>query len=839
MKKNKDSCFKIAEYTFCLVEGLKSTLEGKQDEVDSTLLKDIQMFEVELNSVRDRLIKIANRIMGKRFVHALADKETIADCEKQIKNCLDQFNLYSNIHIRQGNMLLLQGQNDLREVLTKVQADSHNQLEVTYDKLEKATPVVPRNLSGREKLIKQAVEHIMRHAQTFLAILGPGGIGKTALALVGILQCLKIQVQKGEGQMETLSNYLQTNTNHTLLILDNLETPWYSKEGRTGVRRVLEKLAMFEHLSIVVTMRGTDGPADLEWFKLGAETGIPTLSVDAAREMFLSITGHKPDLLQNPDKIDELLKKMDFVPLAVKLIAQHAKAIPIQSLLQMWTEEKTAVLREGRVDDHDRLTSVEHSIQLSVKLLEKDTLELLKIISFLPNGIPLWIYNLTNMLPNFKNISTSLRNLLESTLVFNKGEDIKTLAPIREYIQKEYQVQSKDLMSLENFYISWLKTLSGNAQAMQEQVQPHIMNMTKILNTQMEKSIKKEHIEAVKNLSKIQKFNPFVIELIEPILKYLPVRGASELFIEFQFLKIDMLMWMGKWEGAESIVHNIMINNKSIDQEISAGCLQILGKLYGKQSKFREAIEVLLQAQRQFEAIGKPLGVAQCLFLIGDIYHLHSKYKPAIELLTKAQREFEKIGHSEGLAQCLQKIGHVFGLQSKCSEAIKMLFEAKEQFDKIGSTLEATFCTELIGGIYYRQLGKYNEATEMILKAERQYKEIEYPLGVAHCLRSIGHMHYIQGKESEAVKTLLEAHGQFEKLGTQWHVAWSLQLIWYIYGMQGRYDEATKMLTKVQRYFEKIGYSLGIAHGLLFLGEIYGRQGRHSEGIETLLMAQK
>ncbi|THU86710.1 hypothetical protein K435DRAFT_804875 [Dendrothele bispora CBS 962.96] len=76
---------------------------------------------------------------------------------------------------------LQQGQRDIQERLDGI-ARIYDQQKITYDQLEQATPAVPRIFYGRDDLIKEGVDYIVNSAQAFLAILGPGGIGKTALA---------------------------------------------------------------------------------------------------------------------------------------------------------------------------------------------------------------------------------------------------------------------------------------------------------------------------------------------------------------------------------------------------------------------------------------------------------------------------------------------------------------------------------------------------------------------------------------------------------------------------------------------------------------------------------
>jgi len=88
---------------------------------------------------------------------------------------------------------------------------------------------------------------------------------------------------------------------------------------------------------------------------------------------------------------------MDYVPLAISLVAQVSTGHSCQYLLQRWRAEHTSLLETGP----DRQTSVNVSISLSLKSItiaqNPEAVELLSVISHLPDGLLHWKINVENV----------------------------------------------------------------------------------------------------------------------------------------------------------------------------------------------------------------------------------------------------------------------------------------------------------------------------------------------------------------------------------------------------------------------------------------------------------
>ncbi|KAF5333949.1 hypothetical protein D9758_017601 [Tetrapyrgos nigripes] len=373
MNKNKEDCLVIAKDITEFIEELQKISGKVQPTSDDgkELLEHVENFKKELQNVLGKLRGIKDRSNGKKLFHASADKDTIQECEKKIQSCIQKFDTRNILSMK------VQLSEHLRDINAR-HDQTQRHTDATLDKIEEATPAIPRIFFGREDLVNEGAHCLATEEQTFLAILGPAGIGKTSLALhitksqqvkkkfsriyflpceilpdvpaiiFAMLQHLRLQPQQGHSQWEVLNAFFEANKQNVLFIFDNFETAWNTAGSRTNIKNFLEKLAEFSNISMIVTLRGHDGPGYINWHKLGGDSGISSLTLDAAKQIFSAICGKDKDKPEESKKLEDLLRKLDCVPLAVTLMAQRARTSPLDFLIKMWEKEGTSMLKEGR-----------------------------------------------------------------------------------------------------------------------------------------------------------------------------------------------------------------------------------------------------------------------------------------------------------------------------------------------------------------------------------------------------------------------------------------------------------------------------------------------------------
>ncbi|KAF5347850.1 hypothetical protein D9758_013840 [Tetrapyrgos nigripes] len=695
--------------------------------------------------------------------------------------------------------------------------------EITTDALLLQTPQPPVIFMSRSKLVEEAVNILRGTNQVHIAILGAGGIGKTSVALhimgnhfikeklagrcyfipcemlpdatilmQGLVQAIGLQVTQGKDSFKLLLDYLNSGQK-VLLVLDDFETPW-SGSGQTKIRNLIEVICRCESVSVIVTMRGTDGPGQIKWHKLGGGSGLPALVLGAAKEAFYSFSSDGSYTIKQEDPIlEQLLIEMDGMPLAVMLIAELAKELPLNKLMEMWNIQKTAILKKfGLGEQENRLTSIEVSIELTLNIV-RDKLSptgknVLRLVALLPSGIPDWLENLPKMLTdtNMQGDDTTTQAVIlkKSCLIYQAGDTLKILTPIGEYIMKSFQGTDHLENQAWRFYESFINSLPQNSTTGDIQLELHVGNIFKILEIQIKKSFERSHMKVLQQLYNYSQYFSRLVPLVEIYLGWKSQMNLSDQ-TKLMFLQERMLSFMGEYERAIGIINDVEEHHKHQEnqeasnlkvvtyassitmnnaiEQTKAECNQRLGRIFYFQSNYTLSQQNAQQAKDLYEKIGDMRGVAQCFQNLGDICMMLDQYEDAKVMLQQAKEQFEGVGDRLGAAQCLRSLGDICRMLNQYEDAKVMLEQAKEQFERVGSRCGAAHCLHSLGNIC-SMLYKHEDAKVMLQQAKEQFEGMGDRREVAQCLRSLGNISRMLNQYEDAMVMLQQAKEQFEGL---------------------------------------------------------------------------
>ena len=307
-------------------------------------------------------------------------------------------------------------------------------------------PVPATPFLGREAELAQVVALLTHHDTRLLTLTGPGGTGKTrlalqaaaaasdhypdgttwiplaplrdpALAIPTIAQTLEIREQPGHTLTHTIATTLLGKK--TLLLLDNAEH--LLPNLATDLAALLQQCPT---LRLLVTSR--------ERLQLGAETTwpVPTLTEHDGVELFTSRATAAGIHLQPDDTIRELCHRLDQLPLAIELAAARTPLFEPAQILHRLGQRLDVLV--GARDSDPRQATLRATVDSSYDLLSSAEKRLFGALAAFDGGC---LYDaaveVTGAEPDI------LQSLIEKSLVRRRdtslGPRYWMLETIREY----------------------------------------------------------------------------------------------------------------------------------------------------------------------------------------------------------------------------------------------------------------------------------------------------------------------------------------------------------------------------------------------------------------------
>jgi predicted ATPase len=265
-------------------------------------------------------------------------------------------------------------------------------------------PVPPNRLIGREMEVGRALDLLSRSELRVLTLLGPGGAGKTRLAIEvaaeavshyrdgawivslapiadqllivsELAKVLAVDPIGGQPLEETLLAALSSR--ELLLIMDNFEHLLDAADLVAGM------VAQAPNADVLITSR--------EPLRIRAEhrLDVPTLTLEHATELFIQrALAVRPDLTldgENRAAVERICSRLDGLPLAVELAAARTAVLGPRALESQLAERLE--LPAGPRDLPERQRTLKATIDWSYRLLDPDEATLFRALAPFIGGV--------------------------------------------------------------------------------------------------------------------------------------------------------------------------------------------------------------------------------------------------------------------------------------------------------------------------------------------------------------------------------------------------------------------------------------------------------------------
>jgi predicted ATPase/transcriptional regulator with XRE-family HTH domain len=661
-------------------------------------------------------------------------------------------------------------------------------------------PLTP--LIGREREIAQVVTLHHRPGVRLLTLTGPGGVGKTRLALQvaatvrddftdgvcfvdlaptgdpalvagAIAEALELAEVAGQPRIVGLKRYLEDK--HALLLLDNFE------HLVAAAPVVTELLTAAPQLTMLVTSRTTlhlsgEHEVVVPPLTLPDPSQLPPadqLHQYAAVALFYAraqaIQGNFQLTAANARAVAEICCRLDGLPLAIELAAARSKLFAPLALLERLSS-RLGFLTSGARDVPKRQQTLRQTLDWSCHLLNAGEQMLFRRLAVFVGGWTLeaaeQVCNAAGDLPIA--VADGVASLLDQSLLRQEAEPDATprftmLETIREYALGQLEA-------------------SGEARALRQRHAQYFLVLAERSETKLEGAegevwlfhLRAEHANLRAALATAQ-------AQAQPELG-LRLAGAL-----WRFWHIH-----GDWTEAGYWLNIFLRQTGAGQPDQRAKALGAAGRLALDQGDLVRSTVLLEESVALWTQLGDRWGIVRALNDLAWVALHRGDHSRARRLLEDKLQLCRDLGSMDGVARSLQHLGLVALEQRDDEQALRLLEESSQLMRTLAERRGLAWCLEKVGLVaFYR--GEYARAHALFGEALAIFRQLDERTGIAALLARLARSALHQGEYANAQELLWESLQQFVQLGDKRNIIACLEVTAVLAAVRGHSVRAARL----------------------------------------------
>ncbi len=639
-------------------------------------------------------------------------------------------------------------------------------------------PPQPTPFLGREKELAEVICRLADPACRLLTLVGPGGTGKTRLALQAAAEqveafphgvyfvalapldspdlivsttadALRFSFYSTREPRAQLLDYLREK--RMLLVMDNFE------HLTEGADLLVEILQAAPAVKVLVTSRERLRLHG-EWvFPVGGleippDEGEEEVERYSAGQLFLgSARRIRPDFVPDWPAIARLCRLLEGLPLGIELAASWVQVLSCQEILQE-VESSLDILDTPWRDLPERHRSLRAVFDYSWALLSERERQVLARLSVFQGGFR------REAAREVADASLPLLStLLDKSLLRHAAGRYDMLEVLRQYAAEklgerpaeEEEVKVKHGL----FYLRFLKRCEerlkgGQEKEALEEMQREMGNIRKAWQWAVEQGRWEEIGRAVESLYLFYEMRSMFHEGRQTFRRAVEMVRRPGREKEQPEAVLGRLLARYGWccerlscyqEAQEAFAESLEIARRQNDREELVFIQTNLGSILyrmGEYERSRHRFQESLDLARQG---GSPWRQAHVLNNLGILASTVGEVQEARPFYEESLALFRQIGYRRGIANTLNNLGVLASTSGEYEEANRLYRESLDFFHEIGDRRGSAFALANRGHVSAAQ-GEYGEAEQLSLKGLALFREIGDRWGVANTLCNLGNI---------------------------------------------------------------------------------------------------
>jgi len=655
--------------------------------------------------------------------------------------------------------------------------------------LGESPPQAPRACFGRDELIEKIVD--LAEDLTPIALIGPGGIGKTSIALT-VLHHDRVRQRFGDNRhfircdqftassahfLSRLSKVIGAgvenpedlaslrpflSSNGAFIVLDNAESI-LDPQGTDAqeIYTIVEELSQLDKICLCITSRISIIPADCE------ALDVPALLIEAARDAFYRIykTGERSDL------VNDILKQLDFHPLSITLLATvaHHSKWDTDRLTREWEQRRTGVLQTG----HNRSLATTIELSLASAMFQElgpDARALLGVVAFFPQGVD--ENNFDWLFPTIPNRTDVFDKFCILSLTHQSNGFITMLAPLRDYLSPKDPKSSSLLCTTRDRYFTRMSVyINPNEPSFAETqwIMSEDVNVEHLLDVFTTIDPHSDRIwDACARFMEHLYWHKRRLVVLKPKIEGLPDVHRSKPDCLYELSQLFDVVG-NRVERKRLLTHVLKLYRERRNRGGVAETLSLLSDTNRLMGLPKEGIQQAKEALEIYESLGDTVEQAQCLNYLASSLHSDDQLDAAEEAASRAINLLPENGHQSLVCESHRLLGLIYQSKSETEKAIHHLEVALEIASSFNWHSHLFWIHYGLAGLFLGE-GRFDDAQAHVEHAKSHTVDSAYYLGRAMELQAM--IWYMQRRLEEAKTEVLRAADVHEKLGAAERTEW-------------------------------------------------------------------